>query len=303
MNSHAPFRYDIHLEPGLRGPPDYMNRTRLQNVDRSFKATVTSRTLLTERETLFHVRLDDPRERESFRFEPGQFVMLEVPGYGEVPISISSSPSHPGILELCIRRMGTVTSILHRAATGAHVGIRGPFGRPFPMRSMQGHDLLLIAGGLGLAPLRAPIFAVTEDRAAYGKVTILYGTGSPAQLLFDYQYEQWRRVDGVSLGVIVQRPTPEWKGPVGQVIDLLAGVEIDPEHTFAIVCGPPAMFKDVCQQLVTRGVPMHRMFVDLERRMHCGMGMCCRCMVGSTFTCLDGPVFNYWSVLNLKEAI
>ena len=301
--SGSAFRYDVASEPGVAGPPDYGDRTRLQSIDRVHEATITSLTRLTARETLFRVRLDDGAARERFAFAPGQFVMVEVPGYGEVPISISSSPAHRGQLELCIRRAGTVTSVLHRCRPGAKVGIRGPFGTSFPVHAMEGGDVLLVAGGLGLAPLRSAIFAVTENRAAYGRVTILYGTGEPSERLFDYQYEQWRRVDGVSLGVAVQRPTPGWQGPVGLVTDLLERVEIDPACTHAVVCGPPVMFKHVCADLVRRGVPMHRMFVSLERRMHCGMGKCCRCMVGSTFTCLDGPVFDYWSVLNLKEAI
>jgi NAD(P)H-flavin reductase len=163
--------------------------------------------------------------------------------------------------------------------------------------------VLLVAGGLGLAPLRSSIFAVIENRADFENVHILYGTKSPDQLLFDYQYEEWSRIDDIDLQVIVEEPDDEWTGSVGLITKLLDGIEIDPQRTFAVVCGPPVMFKFVCSRLSERGMPMRRMFVSLERRMHCGMGKCCRCNIGSTFTCMEGPVFDYWTVMNLKEAI
>lgn len=296
-------QYNIQQEHDIRQPMDFNQRSRLMNVDKVFKAEISSIVRLTDMEKLFHIRILDPAERDRFTFQPGQFVMLEVPGYGEVPISISSSPTNRGFIELCIRKAGVVTGLLHRAQRGARVGIRGPFGTYFPLEKMKGHDILLIAGGLGLAPLRAPIFCVAEDRPDYRNVHILYGTRSPDQLLFNYQYEQWSRIDGVNLQIIVEKPDKSWKGEVGLITQLLENVKVDPKMTFAIVCGPPIMFKFVCGKLNAMGVPMHRMFVSLERRMHCGMGKCCRCNIGSTYTCLDGPVFDYWSVLNLKEAI
>jgi NAD(P)H-flavin reductase len=171
------------------------------------------------------------------------------------------------------------------------------------MEIMKGSNVFLIAGGLGLAPLRAPIFHVIENRAEFKDVYILYGTRQPDQLLFDYQYDQWRRILDINLQVIVEKPDENWKGPVGMITKLLDDVKVDMQKTYAIVCGPPIMFKFVCNQLGRMGIPMHRMFVSLERRMHCGMGKCCRCNVGTTFTCVDGPVFDYWTVMNLIEAI
>ncbi|MFZ5984101.1 MAG: FAD/NAD(P)-binding protein [Acidobacteriota bacterium] len=273
------------------------------HTDRVLPAEISSITQLTEMEKLFHIRLLDPSDRRRFAFQPGQFVMIEVPGYGEVPISIAGSASNHGFLEFCIRRAGTVTSVLHRAKAGARVGVRGPFGTSFPMAKMRDHHVLLIAGGLGLAPLRSAILHVTENRSDFRDVHILYGTKTPDQLLFDYQYEQWRRVDGVNLSIIVEEPDPGWTGPVGRVTSLLDRIALDSERTYAIVCGPPVMFKFVCNSLAELGLPMRRMFVSLERRMHCGMGKCCRCNIGSTFTCKDGPVFDYWTAINLKEAI
>ena len=295
--------YDVTLEAEVLEPLDYNRRSRLKHFDKVFVAEVTNVIRLTEQEKLFHIRLVDPVERARFSFLPGQFVMVELPGYGEVPISISSSTSQKGFIELCIRNAGRVTGVLHRAKRGARLGIRGPFGSHFPMEKMKGHHVLLIAGGLGLAPLRAPIFYVTENRADFKDVHILYGTSEPSQLLFDYQYEQWRRIDGVGLSIIVDRGDENWKGEVGRVTKLLDDIETPMDDTYAIVCGPPVMFKFVCNMLRQGGMPMRRMFVSLERRMHCGMGKCCRCNVGSTYVCLEGPVFDFWTVMNLKEAI
>lgn len=297
------YHYDIMKEREIQQPVDFNRHRRLKHTDKTFKAEISSITTLTDMEKLFHLRILDEAERERFTFLPGQFVMLEVPGYGEVPISISGSPSNKGLIELCIRKAGTVTGVLHKAKRGALVGIRGPFGTHFPLEKMKGYDILLIAGGLGLAPLRAPIFAVTENRPDYRKVDIMYGTKDPSQLLFDYQYEQWRRIDGVNLHIIVEKADDKWTGDVGLITKLFDKIEIVPHETYAIVCGPPVMFKFVCAYLSKIGVPMDRMFVSLERRMHCGMGKCCRCNIGSTYTCIDGPVFDYWTVMNLKEAI
>ena len=297
------YPYDVTREESLRAPLDFRQKSQLKDVDRLFKAEIASVIRLTAKEKLFHVKITDPAERERFSFLPGQFVMLELPGFGEVPISISGSNSQKGFIELCIREAGSVTAMLHRARAGARVGIRGPFGTWFPMERMKGHNILLIAGGLGLAPLRAPITYVTENRSDYEQVHILYGTADPGQLLFDYQYEQWRRVDGVNLTVTVDRPDAAWRGSVGVVTELLEEISVPMNTTYAIVCGPPVMFKEACSRLSAMGLPRDRMFVSLERRMHCGMGKCCRCNVGSTYVCMDGPVFDFWTVMNLKEAI
>jgi NAD(P)H-flavin reductase len=295
--------YDVRSELEIQRPMDFNARSQLQHIDKVFRSEITNVVQLTEQEKLFHIRILDAVERERFTFLPGQFVMVELPGYGEVPISISSSPSQKGHIELCIRKAGLVTGLLHAAKPGAQVGLRGPFGTHFPLGKMRGKNVLLIAGGLGLAPLRAPIFYVTENLGEFADVRIMYGAKHPKDLLFDYMYESWRRIYDVQLDIIVEEPDESWTGEVGMITQLLDGIELDPNETYVIVCGPPIMFKFVCNKLRDMGVPMQHMYVSLERRMHCGMGKCCRCNVGSTFTCIDGPVFDYWSVINLKEAI
>jgi NAD(P)H-flavin reductase len=271
------------------------------------EAEITNVYPLTETENLYQIQVMDKENRKRFTFLPGQFVMLELPGIGEAPFSISSSPIRHGNIELCIRRVGNLTNFLSKVKRGTQVGIRGPFGTSFPVENMFGQNLLLIAGGLGLAPLRAPIFYALENRSRYSDINIIYGTKRPSELLFTYQYDMWRKFD-ITLDVIVESPDEQWDGPVGLITNVLedkitAQKSSLSTSTFAIVCGPPVMFTFVCDILRKAGMPMQKMFVSLERRMHCGRGKCCRCNVGSTYTCLKGPVFDYWSIMNLKEAI
>ncbi len=294
---------DINAEPFMTKPPDYNRAGVVMRTDKVFKAEITNIVELTPLEKLFRLKILDNAERQIFEFRPGQFVMLEVPGFGEVPLSITSSSNNREYIELCVRKAGRTTNMLHQAREGAKLGLRGPFGTSFPMEKMAGCNVLLVAGGLGLAPLRAPIYWVSEHRDKYKDVHVLYGTKEPNQMLFTYQYEEWQTVNRIELLTIVEKASKEWNGRTGMITELFEDMSIEADNTCAIVCGPPVMFKFVCQYLSELGIPMNRMFVSLERRMHCGMGKCCRCMVGSTFTCVDGPVFDYWSVLNLKEAI
>jgi sulfhydrogenase subunit gamma (sulfur reductase) len=291
----------------VRNSRGQYRKNDLATFEYSCKAEITSVHPLTATENLYRIRIINEEERKRFTFKPGQFLMLELPGIGEAPFGISSSPSSHGDVELCIRKVGNLTNFLSRVGRGVRVGIRGPFGTSFPMEEMHGQNILLIAGGLGLAPLRSPIAYVQENRNLFDKVNIIYGTKEPAQLLFTYQYDTWRK-DDIELTIIVEKADHPWKGPVGLITKVLEQMVPESDSTFsrstyAVVCGPPVMFKSVCNMLSEIGVPMQKMYVSLERRMHCGMGKCCRCNVGSTYTCLSGPVFDYWTVMNLKEAI
>jgi sulfhydrogenase subunit gamma (sulfur reductase) len=302
VNSHLKF-----IDITTNAPLGRLRKHDLGMFEYSYKSEITSVHRLTEMENLYRVRIIDPEERWRFSFKAGQFLMLELPGIGEAPFSISSSPSSHGDVELCIRKAGNLTNFLANAGRGMRVGIRGPFGTSFPMEGMHDQNILLIAGGLGLAPLRAPIAYVQENRSLFNQVDIIYGTKDPSQLLFTFQYDMWRK-DDIEMTIIVEKPDAVWKGPVGLITKVLEQKVAEWDDSFArnsnaIVCGPPVMFKFVCNMLTGFGLPMQKMFVSLERRMHCGMGKCCRCNVGSTYTCLSGPVFDYWSVMNLKEAI
>ncbi len=294
---------DINAKPFMTRPPDFNRQTMMMKTDKVYECTIINVVELTDMEKLLHLKIIDPAEAELFSFLPGQFIMLELPGFGEIPLSLSCSTSRKGFIGVCVRKSGKVTNMLHKAKCGVKVGVRGPFGTYFPMEKMVDHNILLIAGGLGLAPLRAPIYWINEHRSDYKDVSILYGTKNPSQLLFKYQFDLWSDIYNYDIHLIVDEPDEQWEGKVGLITELFKDIVIDSHNTYAIVCGPPIMFKYVCSHLNQIGVPMNRMFVDLERRMHCGMGKCCRCMVGSTFTCVDGPVMDYWTVMNLKEAI
>jgi NAD(P)H-flavin reductase len=290
----------------LAGRGNHGRRDDLASFEYTYQAEITNVYPLTRTEKLYQIQLIDPGERSRFSFLPGQFVMLELPGIGEAPFSISSSPVRHGDIELCIRAVGNLTGFLSRVPRGTRVGISGPFGTSFPVEQMQGHDIMLIAGGLGLVPLRAPIFAVLENRSRYGNIDIIYGARQPSELLFTYQYDMWRQFD-IDLSIIVDQADAGWQGPVGRITTILeqriAAASDLARNTYAIVCGPPVMFKFVCDMLIRARLPMRKIFVSLERRMHCGRGKCCRCNIGSTYTCLSGPVFDYWAVMNMKEAI
>lgn len=279
----------------------------LESFEYTYRSEIMSVYPLTDMESIYRIQVVDLEERKRFSFAPGQFIMLEVPGIGEAPFSISSSPSIRGEVELCIRKAGNLTNFLTKMKRGMHIGVRGPFGTAFPMEDMHGQNILLIAGGLGLVPLRSPIAYVQENRSHFKEVNIVFGTKSSSRLLFEYQYDVWSN-DDIELNIIAERADSSWKGPVGLITDILAKVLTGRNtefyhNTYAIVCGPPVMFKFVCKMLNEFHIPMQKMFVSLERRMHCGMGKCCRCNIGSTYTCLKGPVFDYWTVMNLKEAI
>ncbi len=272
-----------------------------------YEAEITNVYSLTDKEKLYQIQISDQEKRKRFTFRPGQFVMLELPGIGEAPFSIASSPSRHGDIELCIRAVGTLTNYLSRVQRGAKVGIKGPFGTSFPVDEMFGQNVLLLAGGLGIAPLRSPTMSVLENRSRFQEVDIMYGAKRPSELLFTYLYDMWRKFD-INLNITVEESDNQWDGPVGLITELLEAriSKADSsfaDHTYAIVCGPPVMFKFVCKMLIEADIPMQKIFVSLERRMHCGRGKCCRCNIGSTYTCLKGPVFDYWSVMNLKEAI
>jgi NAD(P)H-flavin reductase len=275
-------------------------------MDSSYSAEITMVAQLAPAVRLYRMTLHNEWGRDSFRFTPGQFVLLEVPGIGEAPFTLASTPVQHGEIELCIREVGTLTAFLARIGSGTQVRISGPFGRGFPMTMLEGGDLFFIAGGLGLVPLRSALLAVRGHRNRFGRVVLCYGSKEPKGLLFKNEYTDWELAD-IRVVCTVDQPDDDWSGSTGTVNALLPGLAnlTDVSHTarYALVCGPPVMFTSVCDWLLSQGFPPQRIFVTLERRMHCGSGKCCRCNIGSTYTCLDGPVFDYWSVMNLKEAI
>jgi NAD(P)H-flavin reductase len=231
-------------------------------------------------------------------FAPGQFAMLTAYGIGEVPISISHiSFSHDGAaqqLTHTVRAVGAVSAALHAGAPGAVIGVRGPYGTAWDVDTAIGHDVLVVAGGIGLAPLRPVVEAVLANRTAYGRVAVLVGARSPAELLYPDDVRRWAW-DG-QVAVIVDRPADGWTGEVGLVTTLIPGADVDPAATVAFVCGPEVMMRFVAQALINRGVPADRVRVSLERSMRCGVGWCGHCQLGPLLVCRDGPVLDYADV-------
>ncbi|HET6516458.1 MAG TPA: FAD/NAD(P)-binding protein [Thermodesulfovibrionales bacterium] len=255
---------------------------------------------MTEYEKLFEIALEGGT---SLDHEPGQFIMLSVFGVGEIPISISSSPATRGSFDICVRAVGKVTTALHRLEAGDVVGIRGPYGRGFPIRILEGNDLLIVAGGLGIAPLRSLIKHVLFNRRDFGKVHILLGCKSPKDMLFVDELEQWNSRMDVYYECTVDRAAPDWAGNVGLITTLIPGVHLEPERTFAIIVGPPIMYKFVIRELLAKNIPERQIILSFERHMKCGMGKCGRCQIQGLYVCQDGPVFNYADIKQMSEAL
>ncbi|MDH4139004.1 MAG: FAD/NAD(P)-binding protein [Coriobacteriia bacterium] len=279
------------------------NQHLAANPYRPWPTRITSIVDLTENEKLFELRIIDDEVRDTFRFDSGQFVEMSIFGVGEAPISISSAPSKRGFIELCVRKAGDVTGALHSKRCGDIIGIRGPFGRGFPIQEMKGHDVLLVAGGLGIAPLKSLINQIHDERHEFGKVTILYGARNPSEVLFRYQFDMWKHRDDFELILTVDEADDSWADEVGVVTKLFDKIEIDSARTYSAICGPPVMYRFVIDEMRKKGMDVDRIFVSFERRMKCGIGKCGHCGVGHQYTCIDGPVFSYWEAMNLQEAI
>jgi len=256
---------------------------------------------VTEMETFFHFKLASGKE---LGHKPGQFAEVSVPGIGEAPISVSSSPTRGGGFEMVVRRAGNVTNALHRLQAGDKVGVRGPFGTCFPVEdAMKGKDVLFICGGIGLVPVRSAIQYVLDNRGDYGNIGVLFGTKTAAEQLFCDELEQWRGRDDVDYRETVDRGDDAWQGHVGVITTLMPDLKIDPAKTIVVVCGPPIMYKFVLMELFNMKVPHESIYVSLERHMKCGVGKCGHCQINGIYVCQDGPVFKYADIIGFEEAI
>jgi sulfhydrogenase subunit gamma (sulfur reductase) len=264
------------------------------------KAKILRTKKFTADDKLFEIAF---RDGSPLDHEPGQFIMISLSGIGEVPMSVCSSPTKRDSFELCIRAVGKVTRCLHTLKAGDEIGIRGPYGKGFPVRILAGNDLLIIAGGTGIAPLRSLITYVIDNRRDYGKVHILFGCKAPKEMLFGDELEGWNMRTDLHYACTVDRADPDWEGNVGVITTLIPGVDIDPLRTFAAVAGPPVMYNFVIKELVAKGIPESQILLSLERNMKCGNGKCGRCQVQNLYVCQDGPVFDYEQIKNLSEAL
>ncbi|MBN2370165.1 MAG: FAD/NAD(P)-binding protein [Vicinamibacteria bacterium] len=258
---------------------------------------------LTPTEKLFRLERLDGRP---FGHRPGQFVQVSIPGIGEAPISVSSSPSRGSYLELGVRRTGVLTGALHEMIQpGDVIGFRGPFGTYFDVDAMKGRDLILISGGCGLAPMRALIQYIEDHRDQYGKVTILYGAKSPIDILYKDELAQWVTSTQLNCQYTVD-DVPEgtcWDANVGLITQLIPPLDIDPARSLAVIVGPPIMYRFVLQELKKKNLPINQIIVSLERYMKCGVGKCGHCTIEHLYCCMDGPVFWLNDVINLAGAL
>lgn len=262
-------------------------------VDSMVPRPFTIRRVIRETHDTVTLHLSDSSNGGGFGFAPGQFNMIYLFGVGEVAISISGDPTRPDALAHTVRAVGTVTEPLAAQKRGASLGVRGPYGNGWPLDQAArcGSDLLLLAGGIGLAPLRPAIYHVLRHRKQFGRFTLLYGARTPADLLYAKELERWRMEPGFTVRTIVDRASRSWLGPVGVLTDLLRATEIDPANTIAMMCGPEAMMRFTRRELRERGLADEDIFVSMERNMKCATGVCGHCQFGPAFVCKDGPVF------------
>lgn len=236
-----------------------------------------------------------------FDYKPGQFLELSLFGFGEAPISITSTPTQKGFIEISVKKMGKLTTILHSKKKGEEIGIRGPYGNGFPLELLAKRNLLFVGGGIGLAPLRSLINYCLDNRKKYGEITILYGARTPGDIVFKNELRAWRRREGVNVLLTADIGKKGWRGNVGVVTTLFSEIEINPQNTTAIVCGPPVMIPFVIKGLVDMKMKDKYIITTLERYMKCGIGKCGHCNIGPKYTCTDGPVFTYEEMKTLEE--
>ena len=225
-------------------------------------------------------------------FEPGQFNMLYAFGVGEVAISMSGDPAESAFIHT-VRNVGAVSGAIEKIAPGSTIGLRGPFGTAWPVKEAEGSDVIIVAGGLGLAPLRPAIYAILANRVRYGRVVILLGSRNPKDILYRHELEQWRQRLDVDIEVTVDHADPEWRGNVGVVPKLISVATFDRHDAFGFICGPEVMMRFSVNALIDAGLPADRIYVSMERNMKCAIGLCGHCQFGPTFVCKDGPVMRF----------
>jgi len=266
-------------------------------------AEVTAITPETEGISTYWLRFKDQGKQKAFRFEPGQFNMLYLPGFGESAISISSDPSDTEQIGHTIRFVGNVTRAVNCLKVGDIIGVRGPFGTYWPTKEMEGRDVFIACGGIGLPPLRPAIYHIVRNREKYRKVTLLYGARTSSDLMFPNEYEEWRNA-GIDVEITVDRGDANWSGRVGVVPMWFYQFHLDSRKVSVLTCGPEIMIRFVIFEAMARRIPLENIYVSLERNMKCGQGSCGHCQMGPYFICKDGPVFRFdelQSFFNVEE--
>jgi NAD(P)H-flavin reductase len=250
----------------------------------------------------FYMSLDNKKANKNFKIRSGQFIMCSVFGAGEFAVSLPPSPENDRF-HLTVRKVGSVTNKLHELKPGDKVGIRGPFGNGFPFEEIKGKNIIYVAGGIGLIPLRSSIVHVLQHKKEFGRVIVLHGARTPDDLMYKENLKEWQSFPGFETYITVDVKTPGWTGEVGFVHTLFDKVNLPIENTVAFVCGPPVMFNTVIGKLMKRGLRDDCIISTLERHMKCGIGKCQHCAIGRTLVCTDGPVYTYRQIKTLGEQI
>ena len=248
---------------------------------------------------VFTMELNLGKSGHTHTFKSGQFNMLYAFGVGEIPVSISSDPDKPESLLHTIRSVGSVSKALNSVKKGNQIGVRGPFGNFWPIDQYKGSDIVIIAGGIGLAPLRSAIYKILSKREDYGKLILLYGSRSPEEIIYRQELERWSLGFDFKIQVTVDLALGNWHGHIGVVTNLISLASFTPEKTVAMICGPEVMMRYSILELIKRGVDTDNIFISMERNMKCAVGFCGRCQFGPDFICKDGPVFKYSRVKEL----
>jgi len=261
---------------------------------------------LTDDVHFFQVRAVDMDRALSLQYAPGQFMMVSVPGMGEAPFSISSTPSRPGLIEFGIRRVGRITDQIFKLKENSVLGVRGPYGTGFPIEKMEGKNLVIVMGGLGAIPLRSLLQYALDNRDRFAHLALIYGARTPADMLFRKEFLSLMERDDIQCLLTVDKDdTGKWPGHVGLPTVLFKHLTgLDPKDTNLVVVGPPVMYKFIVAEALKLNIPKHQILMSLERRMKCGIGKCGHCIIGGyIYTCLEGPVFSYWDGVHMKGLI
>lgn len=249
----------------------------------------------------YAMEFEDGVRNSSFGFYFGQFNMVSILGIGEAPISISGGPGDDGVMLHTVRRVGNVTAALDKMKPGDRVYVRGPYGHGWPMEEMRGKDVLIVAGGIGLAPLRGVVKAIVSDRRRYRNVEILYGARTPKDLLFTHEFDDWRHEVTLHVSVDMLDGAAAGSYNVGVVTTLFSKMTVTPQRSVVLQCGPEVMMRFATRDLLGRGFTTEQIYVSLERRMECGMKKCGRCQIGPVYVCKDGPVFRFADLAAIPE--
>ena len=274
-------------------------KAHVANVFMPVKAKIVHAEQITATEKHFTLQPEDPKVLE---FSPGQILEVSLFGYGEIPIGYASSPTRKNTFDIVIRTVGRVSKAVNNLQKGDHLYVRGPLGTGFDLNAIRNNNVLIVAGGIGLCPTRSLIKYILDRRSEFKEFTLFFGAKSPREQLFVEDLAAWRKSNDVSYYETVDKADPDWKGNTGVITTLFKQKQITPDYK-VIICGPPIMYKFVIRELKALGIADGNIYLDLERRMKCGIGKCGHCQINDKYVCVDGPVFRYEQIKNLEEAL